>query len=91
MFHQAADVAKAASALRVQALFRERSLEFRFPIHNPKEQVMAKSSGGKGGGGRQGGRSGGGKGGQGGGWPSKTGNPSGTGRTNAPPGGSRKS
>lgn len=51
---------------------------------------MAKSSGGKGGGGRQGGRSGG-KAGQGGGLPSKTGNPSGPGRTNAPPGGSRKS
>ena len=52
---------------------------------------MAKSSGGKGDGGRQGGRSGGGKGGQGGGWPSKAGNPSGTGRTNAPSGGGRKS
>ena len=54
---------------------------------------MAKSSGGgrqggKGGGGHQGGKSG-----QGGGWPSKTGNASGLGRTNAPPppSGGRKS
>ena len=46
---------------------------------------MAKSSGNRGGG--RGGSRGGGKGGsrgQGAGWPSKTGKPSGRGRTNAP-------
>ena len=60
------------------------------PSHT-EEQIMAKSSGGKGGGGRQGGKSGGGRSGQGGGLPSKTSNPSGGGRTNNPPGGGRKS
>ena len=75
---------------RVQARFRKRSLGFSFRF-TTKEQIMAKSSGGKGGGGRQGGKSGGsGKGGKGG-WPSTTGKPSGTGRTNNPPGGGRKS
>lgn len=44
---------------------------------------MAKSTG-------KGGGQGGGKGGKGGGWPSGTRNPSGPGRTNAPPGGGRK-
>ena len=50
---------------------------------------MGKGGGGKGGGGGGKGGGGGGKGGsgggKGGGWPSTTGNPSGGGRTNAPP------
>jgi hypothetical protein len=55
---------------------------------------MSKGNGGNSGGGKSGGNGGGGNSGQGnhgghggGGWPSTTGNQSGGGRTNAPPGG----